>query len=98
MPVQTVSEGKHPHERQQPREQRERRAEGHQPPAVEELEPQQHIHRLLFRAQAKLVVDEHDELVMVQLLDPISDQVVEELRADDLEASGYHGILVDVET
>ena len=48
--------------------------------------------------RARAVMDDSNRLLYIQLLDPASESVIQEIPAEDLASNDYHGVFVDVET
>lgn len=54
--------------------------------------------RAFAHGRARAVLDDNNRILFIQLLDPGSDRVIQEIPAQELASNEYHGVLVDVET
>ncbi|MBI4213237.1 MAG: hypothetical protein HY534_02930 [Chloroflexi bacterium] len=98
MAVQPVWGGEHSQDRKYPRKGNEKRLEalpgglsGH------DAKHPRHNHAFVAGA-AKLIVDDHNQIVLVQVVDPDTNRVVQAIPVEELVEHDYHGILVDLET
>ena len=97
MALQAIWGGDHSGDQQHPRQSAPKKVpeagqhgEGHE-------HPEHQYFAWLSQDSARLVLNDRNQVIMVQLMDA-DGQVVQEIAPDQLNLLGYHGVLVDLNT